>query len=70
MLQKNWLTAEQTAEVIGCTVQHVHYLARKDLIVYQKLRERMFVFDKKSAEKYANTKQTRGRPRIGKKSSN
>ena len=66
MLQKNWITAEEAANIIGCRVQHVRLLARNEEIQASRVGKRLWVIEKGSAEKYAHDKKNTGRPRSGK----
>jgi len=67
MLQKNWVTVKEAADIIGCTVQHVRYLARENQISSDKIGEKLVIVQRQSAEKYANCKKNVGRPRINPK---
>ena len=69
MLQKNWITVKEAAELIGCTVQHVRSLIKKHKWEYNKVTERLIVVHVSTIEKYCKVQQTVGRPRISKKSS-
>lgn len=63
MLQENWVTVKQAADIIGCRVQHVRLLARNNEIKASRIGEKLWVIDRTSAEKYAKAKKKTGRPR-------
>ena len=67
MLEKNWVTVLEAADIIGCTAGHVRNLLR-----YKKLRAEKFgscwAIDRKSAVEIAKTPAQTGRPRKTRKS--
>lgn len=63
MLQENWVTVKQAADIIGCRVQHVRLLARNNEIKASRIGEKLWVIERTSAEKYAKSKKKTGRPR-------
>jgi hypothetical protein len=65
---KPFCSVADAAEIIGCTVGRVRQLLIDGVIAGQKLNERAWAVERKSAEKYAQTEQTVGRPRLGKAS--
>jgi excisionase family DNA binding protein len=68
MLEKNWMTVAQAADVLGCTARHVSFLARDNKLKCSRIGSRLVVVDKKSVEEFAKIKQKTGRPRSRKKS--
>lgn len=63
MLQENWITVRQAADLIGCRVQHVRLLARNNQLKAARIGDKIWVIEKTSAEKYAKDKKNTGRPR-------
>lgn len=59
-----FVSVAEAAAIIGCTAAHVRRLLIDGTLAGQKLNERAWAVEKKSAERYARTPQTFGRPRI------
>jgi len=68
MLDNRWLTLAEAAEVTGFTDSYLRFLLRKGEISGNKFSPRLWLIDKKEAEKLAKKPKTMGRPRKGKKS--
>ena len=60
---QNWLSCDEASDIIGCTADHVRFLARQGQLQAQKFGERTWLIDKESAEKVANETPKTGRPR-------
>lgn len=63
MLGKNWLTATEAADVIGCTTGRVRAMCKKELLSAVKVGPRAWMVDRASAEKIAKNPAKTGRPR-------
>lgn len=63
MLGKNWLTATETAGVIGCSTGRVRTLCKEGVLSAVKVGPRAWMIDRASAEKIAKNPAKTGRPR-------
>lgn len=63
MLDKNWMTVRQAAELIGCTRQHVCFLAKEGQLKKEYFDDRTIILARDSVESFAKQKQKTGRPR-------
>lgn len=67
MLEKNWLTVSETAELVGCSAQRIRFMAKESLIKAELANGRCWLIDRKAAESMAKTPAKTGRPRKNKK---
>lgn len=63
VLNGDFLTPAEAADIIGCTVGRVHQLLKSKQLAGKKFSERAWAVNRKSAEAYAKLPQTTGRPR-------
>ena len=63
----NYLSAENAAKRIGCTVGRVYQLFREGELKGERLHARGILLDPKSVEQYALRPQATGRPRVASK---
>lgn len=63
MLGKNWLTATEAADVIGCTTGRVRALCGDGVLKAEKVGPRAWMIDRRSAEELARRPSKTGRPR-------
>jgi excisionase family DNA binding protein len=66
MLENKWITITEAAAIIGCSTAHLRFLAISEKIKSTKVGPRLWLIDKKAAEKMAKTPAKTGRPRSGK----
>jgi hypothetical protein len=60
---KPFVSVSEAAEIIGCSDSRVRQLLIDRTLAGQKLNERAWAVERKSAESYAKQPQTVGRPR-------
>ena len=60
---KPWISVAEAAVIIGCTEGRVRQLLIDETITGQKLNERAWAVERKSAETFAKVPQLIGRPR-------
>jgi hypothetical protein len=60
---KPFVSVAEAAEIIGCSPGRVRQLLIDGTLTGQKLNERAWAVERKSAEAFAKTPQTVGRPR-------
>lgn len=63
MLDKNWITVVEAAEIVGCSPQRIRELALDNKIKASKLTGKCWVVDRKEVEKMAKNPSKTGRPR-------
>jgi excisionase family DNA binding protein len=63
MLGKNWLTATEAAEIVGCSTGRIRTLCAKGLLAAEKVGPRAWMIERKSAEFVAKNPAKTGRPR-------
>ena len=63
VLNGDYLTPAEAAEIIGCTVGRIHQLLKSKEVAGKKFSERAWAVNRKSAEAYAKQPKTVGRPR-------
>ncbi len=61
---KPFVSVQEAAEIIGCSGGRVRQLLIEGTISGQKLNERAWAVERKSAEAFAKVPQTVGRPRL------
>jgi excisionase family DNA binding protein len=62
MIDKNWVTVKDAAEIIGCSNGHIRHLIDDDKLVAKKFGN-CWAIERKTAEKVARTPAKTGRPR-------
>jgi hypothetical protein len=62
-LENNWLTIDEATVVMGITPSHIRALLRDQKIFGQKIGQRCWLVDAKSAREFARSAQKTGRPR-------
>jgi hypothetical protein len=67
MLEKSWVTASEAANIIGCTASRVRAMCAEAILKAEKVGPRVWLIDRKSAEKIAKQPTKTGRPRINPK---
>lgn len=65
MVSGNFVSVQEAAEIIGCTVGRVRQMLIGGILKGEKLNARAWAVDRKNAEKIAKTPQEKGRPRVG-----
>lgn len=70
MLENKWLTMAEAAELMGVTTNYVRLLLRQKKVEGQKIGERCWLVDAKSAKGYARLPYVTGRPRKASKEKN
>lgn len=65
---KPFISVQDAAEILGCTVGRVRQLLMAGTLDGQKLNERAWAVERKSVEKYAKQDIRLGRPRVAKES--
>lgn len=59
-----FISTAEAAEIIGCTARHVrHLVLKKGYVKGERFGPTAIIVERKSAEKYAKTSHSRGRPR-------
>lgn len=61
---ENYLTASEAAALIGCSSARVRQLIQQGVLSGKKLSPRMWLVERKDAEKIRDLPYTTGRPRI------
>lgn len=67
MLDNKWLTLAEAAELTGYTDGYLRRMLRNGELKGEKFSERLWLVDKRDAEKLAKKPHILGRPRSGKK---
>lgn len=62
---KAFLSVQEAASLVGCTVGRIRQMLRKGDLKGQKLSERAWVVDPQSVRKIAANPHSVGRPRVG-----
>jgi excisionase family DNA binding protein len=63
MLEKSWLTVNETADLVGCSAQRIRFMAKNAEIKAELVNGRCWLIDRTAAETMAKTPAKTGRPR-------
>ena len=67
MLEKHWLTVNETAALVGCSAQRIRFMAKNAEIKAELANGRCWLIDRVAAETMAKSPAKTGRPRKNKK---
>ena len=67
MLEENWITISQAADLVGCTTAHLRLLAKRNELRAEKVGF-VWLVDRAHAEELAEKRPNVGRPRSRKNS--